>query len=47
VLHRLRLDEVRRAVVEVEFKPAPTAEVEALVAEATGGVGTDGTEGRS
>jgi ribosome maturation factor RimP len=47
VLHRLSLDEVRRAVVEVEFKPAPTAEVEALVAEATGGVGTDGTEGRS
>jgi ribosome maturation factor RimP len=47
VLHRLPLDEVRRAVVEVEFKPAPTAEVEALVAEATGGVGTDGTEERS
>jgi ribosome maturation factor RimP len=47
VLHRLSLDEVRRAVVEVEFKPAPTAEVEALVAEATGGVGTDGTEERS
>jgi ribosome maturation factor RimP len=45
VLHRLSLDEVRRAVVEVEFKPAPTAEVEALVAEATGGAGTDGTEG--
>jgi len=45
VLHRLSLGEVRRAVVEVEFKPAPTAEVEALVAEATGGVREDGTEG--
>ena len=44
VLHRLSLEEVRRAVVEVEFKPAPTAEVEALVAEATGGVRPDGTE---
>jgi ribosome maturation factor RimP len=45
VLHRLPLDEVRRAVVEVEFKPAPAGEVEALVAEATGAAGTDGTEG--
>ena len=50
VLHRLPLSEVRRAVVEVEFKPAPAAEVEALVAAATGGadsVGADGREGRS
>jgi ribosome maturation factor RimP len=37
VLHRLPLAEVRRAVVEVEFKPAPAAEVEALVAAATDG----------
>ncbi|GAA4893868.1 ribosome maturation factor RimP [Actinomycetospora straminea] len=36
VLHRLPLAEVRRAVVEVEFKPAPPAEVEALVVAAGG-----------
>lgn len=35
-LHRVPLADVRRAVVEVEFKPAPAAEVEALVAAATG-----------
>lgn len=44
VLHRVPLSEVRRAVVEVEFKPAPPSEVEALVAAA---VGEDGQEERS
>ena len=44
-LHRLSLAEVRRAVVEVEFKPAPQAEVEALVAVATGD-GDSETNGR-
>ncbi|WP_433036791.1 ribosome maturation factor RimP [Actinomycetospora sp. CA-053990] len=34
VLHRLPLAEVRQAVVEVEFKPAPSSEVDALVAAA-------------
>ncbi|PVZ14434.1 ribosome maturation factor RimP [Actinomycetospora cinnamomea] len=49
VLHRLPLAEVRKAVVEVEFKPAPAAEVEALVAAATAtdGAGAEGREGRS
>ncbi|WP_433787258.1 ribosome maturation factor RimP [Actinomycetospora sp. CA-101289] len=47
VLHRLPLDDVRLAVVEVEFKPAPTSEVEALVAEATGGTDAHGQEERS
>jgi ribosome maturation factor RimP len=37
VLHELPLADVRRAVVEVEFKPAPDAEVAALVAAATAG----------
>ncbi|MEJ2889926.1 ribosome maturation factor RimP [Actinomycetospora aeridis] len=36
VLHHVPLAEVARAVVEVEFKPAPPSEVEALVAAATG-----------
>lgn len=50
VLHEVPLADIRRAVVEVEFKPAPPAEVEALVAAATGGTGAgtvDGREGRS
>ena len=34
VLHRLPLAGVRQAVVEVEFKPAPSSEVDALVAAA-------------
>ena len=34
VLHRLPLAEVRQAVVEVEFKPAPSSEVDVLVAAA-------------
>jgi ribosome maturation factor RimP len=34
VLHRLPLAEIRQAVVEVEFKPAPSSEVDALVAAA-------------
>lgn len=48
VLHRVPLADIRRAVVEVEFKPAPTAEVEALVAVATGGAdaGGAGAQGR-
>jgi ribosome maturation factor RimP len=37
VLHEVPLADIRRAVVEVEFKPAPPAEVEALVAAATAG----------
>jgi ribosome maturation factor RimP len=44
VLHHVPLAEVRQAVVEVEFKPAPPAEVEALVAAAEG---QDGQEERS
>jgi len=46
VLHRLSLGEVRSAVVEVEFKPAPAAEVEALVAAATDGADAAGADGR-
>jgi ribosome maturation factor RimP len=45
VLHELPLADVRRAVVEVEFKPAPDAEVAALVAAASGA--QDGQEERS
>jgi len=50
VLHHVPLAGIRRAVVEVEFKPAPPAEVEALVAAATSGAdeesgaGADGRE---
>ncbi|MEJ2860465.1 ribosome maturation factor RimP [Actinomycetospora flava] len=44
VLHHVPLAEVTQAVVEVEFKPAPPSEVEALVAAA---VGADGQEDRS
>ncbi|MHC1560328.1 ribosome maturation factor RimP [Actinomycetospora sp. C-140] len=48
VLHRVPLADIRRAVVEVEFKPAPPAEVEALVAAATGDeAGAQGREDRS
>lgn len=48
VLHELPLAEVRRAVVEVEFKPAPPAEVEALVDAATAASDAqDGQEERS
>jgi ribosome maturation factor RimP len=55
VLHRVPLAEIRHAVVEVEFKPPPPAEVEALVAAATGAgddgeavaQGADGREERS
>lgn len=45
VVHRVPLAEVARAVVEVEFKPAPPAEVEALVAAAL--EAQDGQEDRS
>ncbi|MFC5141414.1 ribosome maturation factor RimP [Actinomycetospora rhizophila] len=54
VLHHVPLAEVAQAVVEVEFKPAPPAEVEALVDAAdaatgavTGEQGTNGQEERS
>ena len=43
VLHHVPLADVQQAVVEVEFKPAPPAEVEALVAAATA-AGQDGRE---
>ncbi|MDD7938977.1 ribosome maturation factor RimP [Actinomycetospora lutea] len=47
VLHHVPLAEVASAVVEVEFKPAPPTEVEALVAAAAGERGTNGQEERS
>ena len=47
VLHHVPLAEVKQAVVEVEFKPAPPAEVDALVAAASEEQGTNGQEERS
>ncbi|GAA4906215.1 ribosome maturation factor RimP [Actinomycetospora succinea] len=48
VLHEVALADVKQAVVEVEFKPAPPAEVEALVkAAADAQDAQDGQEERS